>query len=41
MLIYLIPEIDYRMTHQAEGGAASRSNIIVEESDSDSEDGEL
>ena len=41
ILIYLIHEIEYLMTDQAEGGAASRSNVIVEESDEESDDEQL
>ena len=40
ILIYLIHEIEYRMTARPEGGAAG-SDIEVEYSDSESDDAEL
>ena len=41
ILIYLIHEIENHMTDQSEGGAASGSNVIVENSDEESSDGQL
>ena len=33
ILIYLIHEIEYRTTLQEDGGAASRNDVVVEESE--------